>query len=75
MTTLSTLSPGTEALLLEVGGSRPLQCRLMEMGLLPGTRVQLIRHNHVGGVLELKVRQSHLTLRLGEASLMTVTLA
>ncbi len=73
MTSLDSLSTGSEALLLEIGGARPFQCRLMEMGLLPGTRVQLIRRNDVGGVLELRVRQSPVSLRMGEASRLIVS--
>ena len=73
MTTLNSLTPGSEALLVEVGGARPFQCRLMEMGLLPGTRVQLVRRNAFGGVLELKVRHSHVTVRTFEASQMIVS--
>ena len=75
MTTLDCLSSGSEALLHDVGGSRSFQRRLMEMGLLPGTRVRLVRRNDVGGVVELKVRQAHVSLRMSEARNLTVSLA
>ncbi len=73
MTTLDSLASGSEALVQEIGGSRPFQCRLMEMGLIPGTRVRLVRRNDVGGIVELRVRRSSVTLRMGEASHLTVS--
>lgn len=67
MTSLDTLSPGARARLVSVGGERAFRCRLMEMGLLPGTAVRLVRRADAGGVLELEVRGSRLTVRHGEA--------
>jgi len=45
----------------------------MEMGLLPGTVVRVLRRVDVGGVVELEIRRSRLTLRRGEASELFVT--
>jgi Fe2+ transport system protein FeoA len=67
MPSLDTLSPGSRARLVSVGGERAFRCRLMEMGLLPGTSVRLVRRADAGGVLELEVRGSRLTVRHGEA--------
>jgi Fe2+ transport system protein FeoA len=39
----------------------------MELGLLPGTAVRLVRKADLGGVLELEVRGCRLTVRHGEA--------
>ena len=44
--------------------SRP---RLMEMGLLVGTAVELVRFAPLGDPVEIKVRGYHLTLRKHEA--------
>jgi ferrous iron transport protein A len=44
--------------------SRP---RLMEMGLLVGTRVELVRFAPLGDPVEIKVRGYNLTLRKHEA--------
>jgi ferrous iron transport protein A len=44
--------------------SRP---RLMEMGLLVGTRVELVRFAPLGDPIEIKVRGYNLTLRKHEA--------
>jgi ferrous iron transport protein A len=41
--------------------------RLREMGMLPGTRVKLVRKAPLGDPIEIEVRGYHLTLRLQEA--------
>ncbi len=41
--------------------------RLMEMGLLVGTPVELVRFAPLGDPVEIKVRGYHLTLRRHEA--------
>lgn len=45
----------------------------MELGLLPGTEVRVVRRAEIGGVLELEVRRSRLTVRTGEAQNVFVT--
>jgi ferrous iron transport protein A len=46
----------------------PENCgRLLEMGLLVGTPVQLVRFAPLGDPVEIKVRGYHLTLRRQEA--------
>ena len=73
MTTLDTLTSGSEALVVEIGGVPSFRRRLMEMGFLPGTPVRMIRHMTVGGVLELEVRRSRVSLRRNEASQLIVS--
>jgi len=75
MTTLNSLDVGHEATVLEVGGSRPMQRRLMEMGILPGTRVRLVRKSSLHGIVELEVRDCNLTLRSHEAGRLAVHVA
>jgi Fe2+ transport system protein FeoA len=72
VTNLDTLSPGARARLVSLGGERAFRCRLMELGLLPGTMLRLVRRLDVGGVLELEVRGCRLTVRRGEARLLVV---
>ncbi|MCC7010950.1 MAG: ferrous iron transport protein A [Planctomycetes bacterium] len=67
MTSLDLLSPGAHARLISIGGERAFRCRLMELGLLPGTLVRLVRRVDVGGVLEVEVRGCRLSVRHGEA--------
>jgi ferrous iron transport protein A len=63
---LSEMVPGSTAVLRElpVGGAF---LRLREMGLLPGTRVRLIRRAPLGDPIEIEVRGYHLSLRREEA--------
>jgi len=65
---LDSLRPGDRARLLSLGGERSFRRRLMELGLLPGTPVRLVRRADVGGVVELEVRGCRVTVRRGEAS-------
>jgi Fe2+ transport system protein FeoA len=41
--------------------------RLLELGLVPGTVVELVRFAPLGDPVEIKVRGYHLTLRRHEA--------
>ena len=69
---LSDLAVGAEA---QIRGFDP-QCteapRLREMGLLPGTRVKLLRWAPLGDPLEIRVRGYNLSLRRHEAALVEV---
>ena len=68
MTSLDQLDVGSVATLIEVDGLPALRRRLMELGLLPGTSLRLVRRMDRGGVLELEVRHSRLSLRRNEAA-------
>ena len=64
---LTSLGLGTTATVAEINlppASRP---RLMEMGLLVGTTVELVRFAPMGDPVEIKVRGYNLTLRKHEA--------
>lgn len=50
-----------------IGGTRALRLRLMEMGLVPGTRVDKIRVAPLGDPVELRVRSGRLSVRRHEA--------
>ena len=67
MIPLSDLTAGSVVSLLEVGGDRAFRRRLMELGLLPGTPLRLVRRVGVGDLLELEVRGCHLSLRCADA--------
>ncbi len=67
MVSLNQLLPGTHAVLAKIGGERSFRRRLMEMGLLPGTPVRVVRRVEVGGLVQLEVRGCNLSLRVSEA--------
>lgn len=71
---LTSVSLGATATVAEIKlppASRP---RLMEMGLLVGTPVELVRFAPMGDPVEIKVRGYHLTLRRHEAEQIWVRL-
>jgi len=67
MTSLDTLPDGARGRLVRLGGERTFRRRLMELGLLPGTPVRVVRRADLGGVIELEVRHCRLSVRSGEA--------
>lgn len=65
--TLDRLSIGTQAVITAVGGERTLRCRLLDMGLIPGTKVSIHKVAPMGDPLELNIRGYSLTLRKEDA--------
>ena len=70
--TLSSLSPGSAGVVTAIHIPVERRARLMEMGLLVGTPVELVRFAPLGDPVEIKVRGYHLTLRRHEADLVLV---
>ncbi len=64
---LSTLTPGSRAVVTEIRIPVEHRARLLEMGLLVGTAVELIRFAPLGDPIEIKVRGYNLSLRRHEA--------
>lgn len=64
---LSELPLGRAAKIVSIDCDRPLSTRLMEMGLLPGTEVRVVRVAPLGDPLELRVRNYSLSVRRTEA--------
>lgn len=66
--TLDQLPIGTSAVVHHVGCDRPMARRLMEMGLLPGTRLETVRRAPLGDPLKIRLRGYLLSLRLADAA-------
>jgi len=64
---LTTLAVGSAATVSEIKVPPENRGRLLEMGLLVGTPVELVRFAPMGDPVEIKVRGYHLTLRKNEA--------
>ena len=60
---LTSMRPGATATVAEIRVSPEQRGRLLEMGLLVGTPVQVIRYAPLGDPVEIKVRGYHLSLR------------
>lgn len=70
---LAELAVGTEASVTAVSGTGSFRRRLLELGILPGTRVEVIGVAPLGDPLELLVRGSSLSIRRAEAASVEVT--
>ena len=64
---LTSVPPGASATVAEIKLPPETRPRLMEMGLLVGTSVELVRFAPLGDPVEIKVRGYNLTLRKHEA--------
>ncbi len=64
---LTTVGLGRSATVAEIKVPAESRPRLMEMGLLVGTVVELVRFAPMGDPVEIKVRGYNLTLRKHEA--------
>ena len=64
---LASLAIGSVGTVTEIKVPSDRRGRLLEMGLLVGTPVELVRFAPLGDPVEIKVRGYHLTLRKQEA--------
>ena len=69
---LSDLPDGTTAIISRLPGGLPNLVRLREMGVLPGTKVLVVRRAPLGDPLELNIRGALISLRRTEAELIEV---
>lgn len=66
--TLDRLETGKSAVITKVGGSGELRLRLLDMGLIPRTKVKMIKTAPMGDPIEIRVRGYELTLRKEDAA-------
>jgi ferrous iron transport protein A len=69
---LDRLEPGQRGVILRLDGSTGAVRRLMELGLVPGTTVEVLRRAPLGDPIELRLREIHLSLRRSEAAFIHV---
>jgi ferrous iron transport protein A len=67
MLTLEQVVPGASVVVETVGGARAFRRRLMELGIIPGTRVEVLRIAPLGDPMELSARGCNLSIRAAEA--------
>lgn len=65
--TLDKLPIGKQAYIVSVGGEGALRCRLLDMGLIPKTRVTVRKVAPMGDPIELEIRGYELTIRIADA--------
>ena len=71
--TLTKLEPGDTAIIKQFKGNSQVQSRLVEMGVLSGMKIRLIKKTPFHGPLEVKIRSYHLSLRWQDAAQILVS--
>ncbi len=66
--TLKDLPVGQSGLITAVGGEGVLRCRLLDMGLIPNTKITVQKIAPMGDPMEVRLRGYELTLRLEDAA-------
>ena len=66
--TLRELGIGESALILSVGGEGALRQHFLDMGVIPGAEVTVIKFAPMGDPVEIKIHGYELTLRLDDAA-------
>jgi Fe2+ transport system protein FeoA len=70
---LSELKAGKKATITQIQETGPARRRLMDMGLVKGSRLQIICRAPLGDPIEIEIRDYKLTLRKREAENIFVT--
>ena len=63
---LSELEPGEKGTIVKVQGSGALRRRLLDMGLIRGAEIEMVRKSPLGDPLEFLVKGYNLSLRKKE---------
>ena len=71
--TLKELQIGKSAVVDTVGGSGALRQHFLDMGLIPGVEVTLVKLAPMGDPMELRIHGYELTLRLDDAAQIGIT--
>lgn len=71
--TLKDLEIGQSAVVGKVGGTGFLRQHLLDMGVIPGVEITVVKYAPMGDPIELRIRGYELTLRLADAQQIEVT--
>ncbi len=71
--TLKDLQIGKSATICSVGGDGALRQHFLDMGLIPGASVTMVKYAPMGDPVELRIHSYELTLRLADAEKITVS--
>lgn len=70
---LNEVKEGCSAVIDRIGGSGALRRRILEMGMLKGTRVRVEKYAPLHDPIELIVKGAHISLRVEEAAQISVS--
>jgi ferrous iron transport protein A len=65
--TLSQINPGKRAKIIQIKGKGLARRRILDMGMIPGTELEVIKRAPLGDPIEFKIKGYNLTLRKNEA--------
>ena len=68
MRTIKDLQIGESAVITTVGGEGALRQHFLDMGLIPGAKVKLVKYAPMGDPMELRIHGYELTLRVADAA-------
>lgn len=71
--TIKDLKEGQSATICTVGGDGALRQHFLDMGMIPGIEVKLIKYAPMGDPLEIRIHDYELTLRLADAEQIEVS--
>ncbi len=71
--TLDKLKVGEKGVITKVGGEGVLRCRLLDMGLIPKTEIEVVKVAPLGDPIELHIRGYELTIRIEDAKKIEVS--
>lgn len=71
--TLKELQVGKTATILSVGGSGALRQHFLDMGLIQGTEVTIVKYAPMGDPVEIRIHGYELTIRLEDAGQIEIT--
>ena len=69
---LNALKPGRSAVIETVGGEGALRQHFLDMGVIPGTEITVIKLAPMGDPMELRIHGYELTLRLADAEKISI---
>ncbi len=73
-TTLDQMEPESKGRVVRVAGAGGARRRILDMGVVPGAEIEVIRRAPLGDPIEFRVKGYNLSFRRSEAKLISVKL-
>ncbi|AFM42077.1 Fe2+ transport system protein A [Desulfosporosinus acidiphilus SJ4] len=70
---LGELKPGERACVERINGGGALRRRMMDMGIVPGVELEVVRCAPMGGPLQIRLKGYYLAMRRGECAKIVVS--
>ena len=70
---LGELKPGERAYVERIEGGGALRRRMMDMGIVPGVELEVVRCAPLGGPLQIRLKGYYLAMRRGECAKIVIS--